>query len=85
MVLDLWLNILIVQYINNHEITSIPLETVGSVTLTTSGEIILIIHQHVCHGKNKIIHSSHQIEHYDNKVNGRCIKVGGGQHTTTSD
>ena len=50
-----------VRGIENHEIASIPLVTAGGVTLTTSGEIIVIMHQHACHGKNKTIHLSPQI------------------------
>ena len=52
-----------VRGIDNHEIESIPLVTTGSITLTTSGEVIIIIHQCACNGKNKTIHSSPQIEH----------------------
>ena len=74
-----------VRGIDNHEITHIPLVTAGGVTSTTSGEVIVIMHQHACHGKNKTIHSSPQIEHYENKVDDRSIKVGSGQHTTTLD
>ena len=74
-----------VRGIDNHEITSIPLVTVGGVTSTTSGEIIIIMHQYAHHGKNKTIHSSPQIEHYENKVDDRSIKVGGSQHITTLD
>lgn len=74
-----------VRGINNHEITSIPLVTAGGVTSTTSGEVIVIMHQHAHHGKNKIIHSYPQIEHYENKVDDRYIKVGGSQHITTLD
>ena len=74
-----------VRYINNLETTSIPLVTTGGVTLTTSGELIVIMHQHAHHGKNKTIHSSPQIEHCKNKVDDRSIKAGGGQHITTLD
>ena len=47
----------------NHEISPINLVTAGGVTLTTSGEVIIIMHQHACHGKNKDIYSFTQIEH----------------------
>ena len=42
--------------IDNHEINFIPLVTAGGVTLTTSGEVIIIMHQHEFHRKNKTIH-----------------------------
>ena len=38
-----------VRCLDNNEITSIPLVTVGGVILTTSGEVIVIMHQHACH------------------------------------
>ena len=70
---------------DNHEIASIPLVTSSSVSLTTSGEVIIIMHQCVCHGKNKTIHSSPQIEHCKNEADDRSIEVGDGQHATTLD
>ena len=60
-----------IRGINNYEITSIPLVTTGRVALTTSSEVILIMHQHAYHGKNNTIHSSTQIEHCKNKVDDR--------------
>ena len=74
-----------VSVIHNHEITSIYLVIACGVALNTSGEVILIMHQHACHGKNNTIHSSPQIEHYKNKVDDRSIKLGGGQHVDTLD
>ena len=53
-----------VHSIDNHEIASIHLVPSGVVALTPSGEVIIIMHQHACYGKNNIIHSSPQIEHY---------------------
>ena len=50
-----------IRGIDNYEIISISLVTEGSVTLTTSGDVILIMHQYACHGKNKTIHSLPQI------------------------
>ena len=43
------------------------------------------MYQHACHGKNKTIHSSPQIEHYKNIVDDHSINVGGGQHIATLD
>ena len=50
--------------IDNHEIAAIPLITAGGVTSTTEGKVILIMNQHVYHGKNKTIYSSPQTEFY---------------------
>ena len=47
-----------VRKIVNHEITSIPLATAGIVVLTTSDEVIFVMHQHECHRKIKTTHSS---------------------------
>ena len=52
-----------VRGIYNHKITSIPLVTIGGFALTTSGAVMIIMHQCACHGKNKAAHSSPQIEH----------------------
>ena len=43
------------------------------------------MHQHEYHPKCATIHSSAQIEHYENVVYDRPIKVGGSQHMTTLD
>ena len=64
---------------------SIPWVTVGGLTLIISGEVIIILHQCACHGKNKTIHSSPQIEHYKNKLDNRSIKACSSQRTTTLD
>ena len=71
-----------VRGIYNHEITSIPLETSGSVTLTTSGELIIIMHQNEHHGKNKTINSFHQLEYCKINADDRSIKVGHDQQMT---
>ena len=67
-----------IRGVDNHEKKSAPLETAGGVTLTKSGEAILIMNQCRCHGKNKTIHSSPQIEFCKNKVDDRSMKVDGG-------
>ena len=74
-----------VRGIHNHEITSVPLVTAGGVTLSTSGEVIVITSQRPYYGKNKTIHSSPQIEYYKNTVDDRSIKLGGSQHVTALD
>ena len=74
-----------VRGIDNHEITSMHLVTAGGVTLSTSGEVILIVHQCAYHPKTKTIHSSAQIDHFKNIVDDRAIKFGGTQQITTLD
>ena len=62
-----------------------PLITTSRVTSTISGDAIVIMRQHACHGKNKTIRSSPQIDHCKKKVDDRSIMLGGGQHATTLD
>ena len=42
-----------VRGIDSHEITSMPIVNAGDVALFTSGEVIVIMHQHAHHLKNK--------------------------------
>ena len=42
-----------VRGIENHEIASIHLVTTGGVSLTTSGEAIMIVHQNAHYGKTQ--------------------------------
>ena len=66
-----------VQGIDNHIMDNIPIVTAGGVTKTQRGEVILILNQYAFFGKGTSIHSSPQIEAYNNKVDDRAIKVGG--------
>ena len=63
-----------IRGIDNYQISSIPLVTAGGVTTTTTGELIVFMHQHA--SKNKTIHFSPQIDHYKNIVDDCSIKVG---------
>ena len=54
-------------------------------TTNITGEFILIMHQHACHGKNKTIHSYPQIDRYKNIVDNVSIKVRRVQHIATLD
>ena len=53
--------------------------------LTVTDEVTLMMHQHVCHGKNKNILSQPQIEHHKSALDCFSIKVGGTEHITTLD
>ena len=57
-----------VQGIDNHQINDIPIVTAGGVTKTQKGDVILILHQYAYVGKGTSIHSSAQIEAYENHV-----------------
>lgn len=64
--------------IDNHEITEIPIVTAGGVVCTQHGDVIAIMHQYAWHGKGKTIHSSGQLEFFQNDVNDKSVKVSGG-------
>ena len=42
-----------IRGVENHQISAIPLVTAVGVTTTTTGEVIVIMHQHPHHGKKK--------------------------------
>ena len=74
-----------VMGIDNHQITSIPLASVGGISTSQHGPVILIFHQYAHYGKGKSIHSPIQMEFFHNQVNDRSIKTGGGQYIQTND
>ena len=74
-----------IRSIDNHQESAITLITAVEINTTTTGEVVAIMHQHACHGKNKTTHSSPQIEHHKNIVDDLSVKAGGGQHVTTLD
>jgi len=71
--------------IDNHELSSLPMVDATAKTLTDKGEVILIIRNYAYHGVNCTLHSSGQIEYYQNKVYDGSIKVGGRQVIVTKD
>ena len=68
---------------DNHHVSVILLVTTGGATTTIIGEVIVIMYQHACNGKNTTINSSPQIENYRSIVDDHSIQVGGVQHITT--
>ena len=74
-----------VMGIDNHQITSIPLASVGGISTSQHGPVILIFHQYAHYGKGKSIHSPIQMESFSNHVNDKSIKTGGGQFIQTND
>ena len=57
-----------VSGIDNHEITGLPIVTVGGVVQSQRGPVIAIMHQYAYTGQGKTIHSSAQLEWFQNKV-----------------
>ena len=74
-----------IRGIDNHQLTEIPIGTVGGVVDTQKGPIIAIMHQYALLGKGTSIHSPGQLEWFKNEVNDRSIKTGGLQCITTLD
>ena len=74
-----------VQGIDNHQMVDIPIVTAGATVLTQRGNAILVMHQYAYTGKGKTIHSSGQLEAFNNIVDDRSNKVGGTQRITTYD
>ena len=71
--------------IDNHQLTSIPIVSVGGVSTSQHGPVILIFHQYAHYGKGKSIHSPIQLESFHNEVNDKSTKIGGGQYIKTND
>ena len=58
--------------------------TAGGVNEPTIVEVIITMHQHYYHCKENTTHYSGQVEHSDNVVDNKSIKVGGKNHIITN-
>ena len=67
-----------VSGIDSHQVTDLPIVTVGGVVPSQRGDVIAIMHQYAYLGEGKTIHSSAQLEHFKNDVNDKSMKVSGG-------
>ena len=74
-----------VQGIDNHQMNDIPLVTAGGVIHTNKGDVIAILHNYAYTGKGTSIHSSGQIESFNNVVHDKSMRVGGKQRIITLD
>ena len=75
-----------IRGVGDHELTNIPICTVGGVVNTQHGPAIAIMNQYAYMGTGKTIHSCGQLEHYLNDVNDKSVKVKGGlQRIQTND
>ena len=52
---------------------------------TNHGIVNLIMNEYACYGKGHAIHSSRQIEWFENSVDDRLVQVGGKQRICTID
>ena len=64
-----------VSGIDSHQVTDLPIVTVGGVVPSQRGDVIAIMHQYAYMGEGKTIHSSCQLEHFKNDVNDKSLKV----------
>jgi hypothetical protein len=72
--------------IDDHTMQNLPIATCAGLTKSTTGPVIVILHQYAYTGKGATIHSSAQIECFGNIVDDRSRKVPGGkQHIVTND
>ena len=75
-----------VSGIDSHQVTDLPIVTVGGVVPSQRGDVIAIMHQYAYLGEGKTIHSSGQLEMFHNDVNDKSLKVSGGlQRIKTQD
>ena len=75
-----------VSGIDSHQVTNLPIITVGGVVPSQCGPVIAIMHQYAYMGSGKTIHSSGQLEWFKNDVNDKSLHVPGGlQRITTND
>ena len=71
--------------IDSHELNSLKIVDASAKVLTQKGYVIAIMRQYAYHGTGRSIHSSGQLEHYNNKVDDRSMRVKGRQCITTLD
>ena len=66
---------------DNYDINYFPIALATRVTETTLGEGVIIMNQHAYYSKGNIMHYSGKVEHFNNFVDTKSMKVGGKQHT----
>jgi hypothetical protein len=71
--------------IDNHQLTSIKIGSVGALARSQRGPVIIIMHQYALHQQQRTIHSCVKLEYFKNKVDNRSLKAGGLQRLTTVD
>jgi hypothetical protein len=75
-----------IQGLDHHQVSNIPIVTAGGGFKSHRGEVIAIMHQYAYIGHGRTIHSSAQLEWYQNDVNNRLVTVPGSlQRITTLD
>jgi hypothetical protein len=67
-----------IKGIDNHQLTNVPIGTVGGVVSTQNGPVIAIMQQYAFLGKASSIHSPCHLESYHTDVNDKSTHVTGG-------
>jgi hypothetical protein len=73
-----------IQGLANHQVSNIPIVTAGGVVKSQLGDVIAIMHQYAYIGRGCTIHSSAQLEWYQNDVNDCSVKLPGGLQRITT-
>jgi hypothetical protein len=73
-----------IQGLDNHQVSNIPIVTAGVVIKSQRGDVIAIMHKYAYIGHGLTIHSSAQLEWYQNDVNNCSVKVPGGLQRITT-
>ena len=71
--------------IDSHELQGLYVVQCAALVETNHGTVNLIMNEYAWYGKGHIIHSSGQIEWFENSVDDRSVYVGGKQKVCTID
>jgi len=71
--------------VDNHELNSLPVVDATAKTVAEKGSVVLILRNCVCHGLNRTLHSTGQIEWFQSKACNASMKVGGRQVVKSVD
>ena len=69
--------------IDSHELHGLDVVQCAALVETNHGIVNLIMNEYACYGKGHTIHSSRQIEWFQNSVDDRSVQVGGKQRICT--
>ena len=71
--------------IDNHELPGLDIVTCDALLHTNHGKVVLIMHEYAYYGRGNTIHSSGQIEWFQNTCDDKSFHVGGKQVITFLD
>ncbi len=74
-----------IQGIDNHQLTDVPIGTIGGVVMTQKRPVIAVMHEYALFGKGNTIHAPGQLEWYKCNVHDKSIHYKGIQRIQTPD